>query len=81
MYAYRPFLYLEKVALAIDSKQFKDDDLLGFAYVCALDAIKHRDDVPMRRTAELFHLSEKEFIERGAQAACAWLKVPSVDNL
>ena len=35
----------------------------------------------MRRTAELFHLSEKEFIERGAQAACAWLKVPSLDNL
>lgn len=75
--AYRPFLYLERIETAIASKQFDETELLGYAYVCALDAIKNHDDAPMRRTAEIFHMSEQEFMERGEAAANNWVRTPS----
>lgn len=79
--AYRPFLYLEHIETAIASKQFNETELLGYAYASAVDAIQHHDDAPMRRTAEIFHMSEQEFIERGQIAFNNWLRMPSFRHL
>ena len=79
--AYRPFLYLERIETAIASKQFNETELLGYAYASAVDAIQHHDDAPMRRTAEIFHMSEQEFIERGQIAFNNWLRMPSFRHL
>ncbi|HIV54193.1 MAG TPA: hypothetical protein H9898_00155 [Candidatus Anaerobiospirillum stercoravium] len=74
--AYRPFVYLERIHTAIASGQFSETELLGYAYVSALDAQDHHDVEPMRRAAEIFHLSEQDFIEQGQAAVRNWIRTP-----